>query len=232
MSFRLRVYAPIDGVRQVQAAAISGGVFAYGTPQGVSTACIDEDYITTGVRISATLEANYAVSQWVVNIDGAVRSQTGSVCTVSYASSASNVQVRLEVVYSPPTTYYATLNFDAAGGSGAPASISNTSTRADGYVPFTIPYAAPYRAGYTFLGWSANQAGSGKIYQPGASDIWWGSTYPGGAVYTLYAVWADAGGSVYIFTGSGWQKAVPYVYNGGWQKAAPHIFTGGWTKTK
>ena len=42
----------------------------------------------------------------------------------------------------------------------------------------------------------------------------------------------SVGGYVWVFTGSGWQKAKPYVFTGsGWQVAIPYIFDGSTWKT-
>lgn len=124
--------------------------------------------------------------------------------------------------------YYATLIFNANGGSGAPSSVSNTGESQ--YVSIMIPYTQPVRTGYTFLGWSLDASASAASYYPGSTYAWYGTTY--GYTHTLYAVWADSGGGARIYTGTGWQRATPYVYTSqGWQKASPYIYTSqGWRK--
>ena len=82
------------------------------------------------------------------------------------------------------TDYTYTLSYNANQGSGAPSSQSNTVT-GGGTAPsmtFTISNTQPTRTGYTFLGWSTNQAATSASYQPGG-------TISISANTTLYAVW-------------------------------------------
>ena len=79
-----------------------------------------------------------------------------------------------------------TLNYDANGGTGAPASQTHTATsKYEGSCTFTISSQVPTREGYTFLGWSTNPNATTADRQPGGSIVVTGTT-------TLYAVWEEA----------------------------------------
>lgn len=229
MAYRLRLYAPAGaGITSLTVRSSGGSLLGTGYPAGTGTACFDQSNLTTGVTITPALESGVSVDQWVINVDGAVYYQYTTACSIGYDSSASNVQVRLEVSGSASTTYSAALQFNANGGSGAPSSVSNTGDSQ--YVSITIPYTQPTRTGYTFLGWSLDASASAASYYPGSTYAWYGTTY--GYTHTLYAVWADSGGGAYIYTGAGWQRAAPYVCTSqGWQKSSPYIYTSqGWRK--
>ena len=227
MAYRLRLYAPTGaGITSLTVRTSGGALLGTATPEGTSTACFDRSGLTTGVTITPTLQSGVSVDQWVVNADGTLYYQYTTACSIGYDSGASNVQVRLEVAGSAVETYYATLQFDANGGYGAPSSVSGSAESQ--YVPISIPTGQPTRPGYVFLGWSLSQGGSAAYY-PGSSYAWYGTTY--GYTHTLYAVWAEEGGGAYVHTGAGFQRATPYVFaNNGWQKAAPYIYSGGWKK--
>lgn len=69
-----------------------------------------------------------------------------------------------------------TLNYNANGGSGAPAAQSGSTT-------YTITSTIPTRSGYQFLGWSASATAAAAQYISGNSISLTANT-------TLYAVWA------------------------------------------
>ena len=78
-----------------------------------------------------------------------------------------------------------TLNYDANGGTGAPASQTYKATSEyEKSHTFTISSQAPTRDGYTFLGWSTSRSATTANYQPGGSIVVTGTT-------TLYAVWEE-----------------------------------------
>lgn len=233
MAYRLRLYAPTTGVSYIRVATTSGSLLANAVPAGTGTPCFDEDEIPVSIRLTPYLEDGYQVSQWVVNVDGAVSYATGSTYTFSYSASstASNVQIRLEVEALP--TYYATLQFDANGGSGAPASVSGSAQSQ--YVPIMVPYGQPTRSGYTFLGWSTSPTATAPSYYPGTTYNWYGYSYnaPIGYTSTLYAVWTEDTGGAYISNGTIFTNHyIPYIYtSSGWVKATPYIYTStGWKK--
>lgn len=78
-----------------------------------------------------------------------------------------------------------TLNYDANGGTGAPASQTYKATsQSENSHTFTISLQTPTREGYTFLGWSTKSNATSASYQPGGSIVVTGTT-------TLYAVWEE-----------------------------------------
>lgn len=78
-----------------------------------------------------------------------------------------------------------TLNYDANGGTGAPANQTYKATSEyEKSHTFAIPSQAPTRDGYTFLGWNTNRSATTANYQPGGSIVVTGTT-------TLYAVWEE-----------------------------------------
>ena len=78
-------------------------------------------------------------------------------------------------IVSPVVEY--TVNYDANGGSGAPAAQIKTEN-----VALTLSSTKPSRTGYTFLGWATSKTAASAQYQPGGS-------YTANAAVTLYAVW-------------------------------------------
>ena len=73
-----------------------------------------------------------------------------------------------------------TLSFSANGGSGAPSSMSGTTTSTS--YTFTIPATEPARSGYTFKGWSTSSSATSASYTSGNTITISSNT-------TLYAVW-------------------------------------------
>ena len=93
--------------------------------------------------------------------------------------------------YSMGTEWYFSLNYDANGGSRAPAAQTyTTNTASETSYTFTIPKNVPTRKGYTFQGWSFEKNGTAS-YQPGQTCT---LTRPkdGAITSTLYAVWEEA----------------------------------------
>lgn len=133
------------------------------------------------------------------------------------------------VTISGPTVYKTTIQFDANGGYGAPASVSGEGTSSNIYI--TLPYTQPSRSGYVFVGWSTDGNAASANYSPGGTYPFYGNTT--GYLWTLYAVWADDGGGAYVFNGSAFRSAKVYIYtSGGWRRATPYIYSGGWRKCK
>lgn len=78
----------------------------------------------------------------------------------------------------PRPTY--SVNYNANGGSGAPAGQTKTYGQT-----LTLSSVKPTRAGYNFLGWATSSTATTATYQPGGS-------YTTNAGITLYAVWQVA----------------------------------------
>ena len=217
MAYRLRVYAPTGlGVTYVYAYSPSAQL-ASAVPAGTSTPCIDLSGITSEITLYFATEDNTTtLSNWKVNCDNAITYQYTDSCTVAYSSAYSNVYVLLSVNQAAATTYYATLSFDANGGSGAPATQYGSSADGSGYIQFTIPSTTPTRSGYTFSGWATNTSGSGTIRYPGGTYTGYGSTSYPGPSHILYAVWTQAS----------YEVTIVYDANGGSGAPASQTVTG------
>ena len=231
MAYQLRLYAPTGaGITSLAVLDSSGTLLGNVAPAGTDTACFNKKGLTTEVTITPSLEDGVTVSQWVVNVDGSVYYQYTDTCTIGYDSSARNIQVRLEVEGTPTTTYYATLSFNANGGTGAPSKLYGSSADGTGYVTFTIPSTTPTRNGYTFSGWAANSSGTGTIWSPGGTYTGYGTTTYPGQNHTLYAVWTKGDtGYVWIYS-NGWHKYIPWIYSNGWSKYIPWVYNNGWKR--
>ena len=231
MAYQLRLYAPTGvGITSLTVLDSSGTLLGNVAPAGTDTACFNKKGLTTGVTITPSLEDGVTVSQWVVNVDGTTYYQYTDTCTIGYDSTVSNIQIRLEVEGTPTTTYYATLSFNANGGTGAPSKLYESSADGTGYVTFTIPSTIPTRNGYTFTGWAANSSGTGTIWYPGGTYTGYGTTTYPGQSHTLYAVWTQSNsGYVWIYS-NGWKKYIPWIYSNGWSKCIPWVYSNGWKR--
>ncbi len=84
-----------------------------------------------------------------------------------------------------PTLKTFTLNYDANGGTGAPATQTYTATsQYENSHTFTISSKTPTREGYEFKGWAESLNDTAATRQPGGSIVVTGTT-------TLYAVWGN-----------------------------------------
>lgn len=104
--------------------------------------------------------------------------------------------VRFQNPLQAPVTL--TLNYNANGGSGAPAAQSFTTV--DNSHTFTIPNTVPTRTNYRFDGWCENSAGTGTVYQPGGTY----TISRSDPTKTLYAKWTPY-----------WTASLVYNANGG-----------------
>lgn len=81
-----------------------------------------------------------------------------------------------------------TLNYDANGGNGAPASQTYKATsQYEKSYTFTISSQTPTREGYTFLGWNTDKNAATASKQPGNTIVVNNNNNP----TTLYAVWEE-----------------------------------------
>ena len=76
-----------------------------------------------------------------------------------------------------------TLNYDANGGTGEPASQTGKSNT--GSYTFTVPDQTPTKADYTFKGWADSATATNAQYQPGGNIAVKHTDSP----KTVYAVW-------------------------------------------
>ena len=93
----------------------------------------------------------------------------------------------------PTTKYTYTLNYDANGGTGAPASqsYSEASTKSPLTHIFTVSDTEPTRVGYTFKGWSENKLGTEEYHAGNDYPLTARKDNPNVSA-TLYAVWEEA----------------------------------------
>ena len=237
MSYRFRVYAPIDSrVPSIRLENMAGQTFATVTPQGDGQYCYDGELPAGGCWIYPQFADGYdgsIVSGYLVNRDGLSftaepKEPARGSLLVDYSiyGTGSDLQVRLVLL--TQETYYATLAFDANGGTGAPAPIAGSMANTNPYVRFTIPAAIPSRPGYVFVGWNQQADGSGaRTYAPGEYFDGWGQTTSPGPTHRLYAQWTEAmsGVTVKIYDG-GWADYIPMIYDSGWREYNPN-FPGG-----
>ena len=237
MSYRFRLYAPIDSrVPSIRLENMVGQTFATVTPQGDEQCCYDGELPAGGCWVHPQFADGYdgsIVSGYIVNRDGLSftaepKEPARGNLLVDYSiyGTGSDLQVRLVLL--TQETYYATLAFDANGGTGAPMAIAGSMANTTPYVRFTIPAAIPARPGYVFVGWNQQADGSGaRTYAPGEYFDGWGQTSPPGPTHTLYAVWAEiaSGVTVRIYNG-GWADYIPMIYDNGWNEYEPN-FPGG-----
>lgn len=236
MSYRFRLYAPIDSrVPLIRLENMAGQTFASVTPQGDGQYCYDGE-LTGPFWVYPQFAAGYdgsIVSGYIVNRDGlpftAEPQDAGRgnlLVDYSIYGTGSDLQVRLVLL--TQETYYATLAFDANGGTGAPAAIAGSMANTNPYVRFTIPADVPTRSGYAFTGWNQQADGSGaRTYAPGEYFDGWGQTTSPGPTHWLYAQWTEAGSGVtaMIYNG-GWGEYIPMIYDNGWREYTPE-FPGG-----
>lgn len=190
---------------------------------------------TIVMRGSTTVQDSgwgYADADYFEAIAGLSSSTTYTVY-LYYSSSGSgtgisggSINIRTEDSPSPPTyTIRATVNFDAAGGSVSPETVTGTAyNQSQPYGNVPIGFPTPTRSGYTFLHWLLD--GYATQYPAGISYIY-GTT--SGITYTARAQWERAGtGKAFIGDGGIWKQAVPYIGDGGaWKPATENIGDGG-----
>lgn len=240
MSYRLRVYGPVDSSYS-QILLLNGNVYLDRvSPAGESSPCYDGyvDGFSVNIQPTFNTEAEFnafanVFSRWVVNADGQTSYQTPTVsdgyrCQLDWTSfaGASNVYVRLEITTAQ--TYYAQLAYNANGGTGAPATQSGSKQNANPYVDFVIPYTTPTRPGYIFGGWTLDGT-TGAIYPAGAKITVYGHNYPPGPTHTLYAYWTqDTSGGMWLYENNRWAKGAPWIYTGNrWVKGITWLCTNG-----
>lgn len=223
MSYTIHIYAPDDSV---SAFSVNGGVvYAAGT----STPCYERSGLTSSSVTSIVFNQysyydGYSFYRWVINEGGSVRYSYTENLSYSYSGTATDVFLRVET--QQEQVYYATVEFDANGGSGAPSSVSGESDTQT--VTITLPMGEPTWTNHIFVGWALDPDASSAEYSPGGTYPFYGNAT--GYTHTLYAVWAEDAGGAYISTGGALNQASVYIYNGGWLKVTPYIYNGGWRK--
>lgn len=166
------------------------GTTATATSDMITVVCPHETYDTDKFRITSSLEyEQYNDSQhysiWYYNWDCTVcndrykehvtDAENKSLENHSYSS---NSNVCKCCGYTNSTTY--TINYDANGGIGAPASQTKKYN-----VTLKLSTVIPSKKGYTFLGWSTSATATSATYSAGGN-------YTKNSNCTLYAVWSSA----------------------------------------
>ena len=141
------------------------------------------------ITLATPTRQNYSFDGWYTDRTGGTRvGGAGDSYTVT-----GSLVLYAHWTYVPPTYTY-TLNFNANGGTGAPATMTYGPTTED-YHTFTIPDTEPTYTGYVFIGWSLSQQTPGS----GTAQYHAGDTLRNSASLrerTLYAVW----GPTYTYT--------------------------------
>lgn len=132
------------------------------------------------LRGATYTRANYSQDGWSVNSNGSTKDYNLS------GSYTNNAAVTLYPHWKADT--YA-VNFNANGGTGAPAAQTKTYG-----VALTLSSTVPTRTNYIFLGWATSSTGA-VAYQPGGS-------YTANAAVTLYAIWQAAKSTLSTITSS------------------------------
>lgn len=240
MSYRLRVYGPVDSSYS-QILLLNGNVYLDRvSPAGESSPCYDGyiDGFSVNIQPTFNTEAEFnnfasVFSRWVINADGQTSYQTPTVsdgyrCQLDWTrfAGAANVYVRLEIATAQ--TYYAQLAYNANGGTGAPATQSGSKQNVNPYVDFVIPYTTPTRPGYVFGGWTLNGT-TGQVYPAGAKITVYGHNYSPGPTHTLYAYWTqDTSGGMWLYENNRWAKGAPWIYTSNrWVKGILWLCTNG-----
>ena len=96
---------------------------------------------------------------------------------------------KMKELLNPPANY--TITYNANGGSGAPGKQTKTHG-----VTLYLSATVPTRSGYTFLGWSTNNAATSASYLQG-------SGFTTNANTTLYAVWKINNGYTITYNANG-----------------------------
>lgn len=97
-----------------------------------------------------------------------------------YASGANYTANASDTLYAIWKVNTYTVEYDANGGTGAPANQTKTYG-----VTLKLSTAKPTRTNYNFLGWGTSAASTSVAYAPGAD-------YTGNSAITLYAIWSLA----------------------------------------
>lgn len=151
-----------------------------GDPDFSTWQTIPDDYTKVAYRNSATDVNNESIA-----------SAEGSSITTTYAAYISTTQkagtyvgkVKYTLVHPAGLDVIWTLNYNANGGSGAPAAGKGFTT-GDSY-DFTITNSEPTKSGFIFAGWSESSSATTPDYQAG--DTYTATV----ASPTLYAVWVE-----------------------------------------
>lgn len=211
---------------------LNGGSWSgYSPTYGVDYGIIGPDsdpYVAYALPSAEPVRSGYAFAGWYCSYTGGT--YAAGYYNRWYGSTSTSGQSYTFVAQWVQSSYEVTIVYDANGGSGAPPSQKITGTSSS--VTATLSSVIPKRSGFSFLGWSSSKTATSPTYSAGQylSNVYAGST---GYTWTLYAVWGDASGYVWIYYGGRWCKAIPWMYYyGSWKKTIPWVYNGyTWKKT-
>ena len=189
--------------------------------------------VAAGSAITPTASTTYYAA-WPVSTTtyasttlATVTPPTGKVATGWYSAASGGTKLgnpgasytptsAATTVYIQYTAQTYTVAYNANGGTGAPSSQTKTYG-----VDLTLSSTKPTRTGFYFAGWNTSSSAITSQYSAGG-------TYTANTGATLYAVWWKC---AYIYDGSAWKAAIPYICTGGttWKRAEPYVCTGGTT---
>lgn len=156
------------------------------------------------VKSGTPTRNGYEFLGWYDSASGSTKYNAGATISLSRSAATKTIYARWRQLYTH------TLNYDANGGSGAPASQSYTD--ASTTCNFTVASGTPTRSGYVFLGWSESKTATSATYTAG-------NTISVGTTKTLYAVWKY---NIFSFT-------LAYNANGGSGAPSNETKSGSWT---
>ncbi len=136
------------------------------------------DSYTFTIPDTKPTRSGYEFTGWSTTSTSSVAYQPGGSITLQASSPSQTLYAKWNQIYTR------TLSFNANNGSGAPNSVSCSSTTTNCSV--IIPFTVPTRSGYTFLGWGTSSSATSAAYQPGDSIVLTANT-------TLYAIWFNLG---------------------------------------
>ena len=145
----------------------------YGSPS-INTQSVNVGGSLTTASMGTLMKPGYSFSGWST-------SPSGTPLILSNSSYTPTSDTTLYAIWNPlgnqGSINYYTVNFNNNGGTGSPLA-QNVPVGSS----ITLPTGAPYRSGFTFVGWSTNRYSAlGSVF-PG------NSYFPNGDT-TLYAIW-------------------------------------------
>ena len=151
------------------------------------------------VSTTKPTKSGYTFAGWYTAASGGTKA--GTTYTVGSAKYAGNQSATLYAHWTA-NTYTNTLNYNANGGTGAPAAQTASVTYPNTQSKFTVSTTKPTRTGYTFAGWYTTATGGTKA---GTTFTVGSNNNAGNQSATLYAHW----------TANTYTNTLSYNANGG-----------------
>lgn len=175
-----------------------------------------------------------------------------------YVAAASNTSYRTRINFSitAPSTGYkisvlsVTMGFLRNGSTNASSTISGYLYTSDPGTSISGPPSG-YVASYTTSSITTSSSGASFTLNFNVSALNWTTAktlwiWFATGTNALYEIWTyksanipapvysfteEPNGLVRIYTSSGWQMAIPYVYSSGWKQAIPYVYSSGWKQS-